>query len=461
MNIEKILLIIIIIYLFFIHFKKNKNIEKFAVTDDIRGAVKEIYNTDMEAVRQLAAMTKELTSGGMTIPGNLTVTGTINGTLNGNASTSTNAGYANSAGSASTASSAGSASTANSASHVNNGIYDSGGWRLYNNGGMIGIGTTSSSFPLEIGTTVSGSFGQQPSHFLSNNSHMGQWTGAVISSSISLKTSGSIWMNGSHLIFSSDHRIKKNVVQLNADKMMNILRKMRPVSFDFIDPIKNNNKKHFGFIAQEVNEVLPEGITLNTDVIPNNMMKAGITKPSEIDEEPKFILKPSDTDITLQYLLLTTDSPLKFDNANLYSSTNVYKFKVYCGEKWMKEQDIYIQSNYNVTDDKYTYVIGMKKEAYDVVLMEPTLFVYGQYVYDLHILEHDTIYTVATTVLQEVDRQQQVDKARIAELEVTVASQQVDKVRIAELEVTVASQQSLINDMLERLKTLEKAPRCL
>ena len=243
-------------------------------------------------------------------------------------------------------------------------------------------------------------------------------------------------MNGTHLIYTSDQRIKTNIVSLNADKMMNVFRTIRPISFDFIDPIKNNNKKHFGFIAQEVKEVLPEGISINTDVIPNNMMKGGITKPSETDEEPHITLKPDDTDITLQYLLLTTDSPLKFDTANPYSSTNVYKFKVYCGKEWAKEHDIYIRSDYNVTDDKYIYVIGMKKDVYDVVMMEPTLFVYGQYVYDLHILEHDTIYTVATAALQEVDRQQQADKARIADLE-----------------AKVSEQQSLINDILERLKS--------
>jgi len=148
-------------------------------------------------------------------------------------------------------------------------------------------------------------------------------------------------------------------------------------------------------------------------------------------------LKPDDTDITLQYLLLTTDSPLFIDISNSYSSNDTYKFKVYCGKEWAKEHDIYIRSDYNVTDDKYTYVIGMKKEAYDIALTEPTLFVYGQYVYDLHILDHDTIYTVATAALQEVDRQQQADKARIAELE-----------------ATVSAQQSLINDILERLKKI-------
>ena len=169
-------------------------------------------------------------------------------------------------------------------------------------------------------------------------------------------------------------------------------------------------------------------------------MKANIAKPSETDEIPCFTLKSDDTDITLQYLLLTTDTPLIFDISNSYSSANTYKFKIYGGEKWAKEHDIYIRSDYNVIDDKYTYVIGMKKEAYDMVITEATLFVYGQYVNDLHILDHDTIYTVATAALQEVDRQQQADKARIAELE-----------------ATVGTQQSLINDILERLKTLEKA----
>ena len=302
--------------------------------------------------------------------------------------------------------------------------------------GNIGIGTVSSNYPLEI----NGSKAVDSSPYLNSqyyyrgdgNSRLGASDNNA-TYQISLKTSNSIWVCGTYIWLTSDQRIKKNVVQLNSDKMMTILRNMRPISFDFIDHVKNGNKKKLGFIAQEINEILPEGISLNTDVIPNNMMKCEIDQKSKI--EASFTLKPDDTDITLQYLLLTTDSSLNFDTVNPYSSTNVYKFKVYCGKEWAKEQDIYIRSDYNVTDDKYTYVIGMKKEVYDIVMTEPTLFVYGQYVYDLHILDHDTIYTVATAALQEVDREQQADKARIAELE-----------------AKVAEQQSLINDILERLK---------
>jgi hypothetical protein len=303
--------------------------------------------------------------------------------------------------------------------------------------GHLGIGTTSPAAPLHVAsdksiTAVFGSF-----LFLNYSSATPYYNTGQSTRSISFISNNTIWCGGD-IIITSDQRIKTNIVNLNADKMINVFRNLRPISFDYIDPMKNYNKKHFGFIAQEVNEVLPEGISLNTDVIPNNMMKGEIDHKSKI--EASFTLKPTDTDITLQYMLLTTDTPLIFDISNSYSSADTYKFKVYCGGKPSKEQEIYIRSDYNVIDDKYTYVIGMKKEAYDVVMTEPILFIYGQYVNDLHILDRDTIYTVATAALQEVDRQQQ-----------------ADKVRIADLEATVAQQQSLINDILERLKALEKA----
>jgi hypothetical protein len=308
--------------------------------------------------------------------------------------------------------------------------------------GMVGIGTSTPNASLHVSgsgsNTITGT-----GRYWDLNANTGTASGSTWA--ISIITENSIWNKGQHNWLTSDQRIKTNIFNLNADKMMNIFRHIRPISFDYIDTMKNGNKKHFGFIAQEVKEVLPEGISLNTDVIPNNMMKGEIHKKSKI--EASFTLKPDDTDISLNYLLLKTDTSVKFDTANTYSSTNVYKFKVSCGEKWSKEQDIYICSDYNVIDDKYTYVIGMKKDVYDIVITEPTLFIYGQYVYDLHILDHDTIYTVATAALQEVDRQQQADKIRIAELEAKVSI----------FESKMVEQQSLINDILERLKTLEKA----
>ena len=88
MNIERFLLIIIFIYVIYLHSIINKNIENFALSIDdknevinlIKPTIKEVYNTDMESVRQLAAMSKQLLEGGVKIPGNLIVTGTITST---------------------------------------------------------------------------------------------------------------------------------------------------------------------------------------------------------------------------------------------------------------------------------------------------------------------------------------------------------------------------------------------
>ena len=47
--------------------------------------------------------------------------------------------------------------------------------------------------------------------------------------------------------------------------------------------------------------------------------------------------------------------------------------------------------------------------------------IYGEIVDDFHFLDKNAIFTVATAALQEVDRQQQADKAKIALLETQMA----------------------------------------
>ncbi len=91
MIIERFLLIILFIYVIYLHCKinKNKNIENFALsTDDrnevttlirneIRPVIKEIYNTDMSAIRNLDKLADDISKGGYTINGNLNVTGKL------------------------------------------------------------------------------------------------------------------------------------------------------------------------------------------------------------------------------------------------------------------------------------------------------------------------------------------------------------------------------------------------
>ena len=68
------------------------------------------------------------------------------------------------------------------------------------------------------------------------------------------------------------------------------------------------------------------------------------------------------------------------------------------------------------------------------------IYVEGCEVPDFHLLRKESIFTLATAALQEVDRQLQ-----------------AEKVKVATLQGTVASQQAIINDLLTRVSALENA----
>ena len=57
----------------------------------------------------------------------------------------------------------------------------------------------------------------------------------------------------------SDINLKNNIEQIKSDT--NILKDLNPVSFTFKDD--DQNKKHFGFIAQELENLYPELVSNN------------------------------------------------------------------------------------------------------------------------------------------------------------------------------------------------------
>ena len=59
------------------------------------------------------------------------------------------------------------------------------------------------------------------------------------------------------------------------------------------------------------------------------------------------------------------------------------------------------------------------KQHYDVFVVHTQLFIYGQEVDDFVFLKKEAIFTVATSALQEVDRQLQAEKAKVVSPEGT------------------------------------------
>jgi hypothetical protein len=98
---------------------------------------------------------------------------------------------------------------------------------------------------------------------------------------------------------SSDTRIKKNILDINDDSALQKILIIEPKTYDYIDNDKNildqsGQQDHtgqpgqlgqpgqpghiYGFIAQQVKEVLPEAVSSQKDIIPNIYSLASVTQ---------------------------------------------------------------------------------------------------------------------------------------------------------------------------------------
>ena len=66
----------------------------------------------------------------------------------------------------------------------------------------------------------------------------------------------------------SDVRIKNNINNIDSIRSLELLRRLQPKTFNYIDDDKNH-KLSYGFIAQEVDNVFSDSISKNREVVPN------------------------------------------------------------------------------------------------------------------------------------------------------------------------------------------------
>ena len=199
----------------------------------------------------------------------------------------------------------------------------------------------------------------------------------------------------------SDQRIKTNIIEISASFALDTLRKLQPVSFKYIS--KNaDSRPNWGFIAQQVETVLDYTISKTTNYIPN------IHEQVDINGNTVVLNNKYITDLSFG------DYPIKLQF--LDASNNV----------------IYKTID-KVIDDK-TFTVTELFENNDCD--DLSLFLYGQEVNDFLTINKDSIFTITTSALQQVDKELQETKQ-------IVAKQQAE---IEELK-------SCYNDLLERLRT--------
>ena len=169
---------------------------------------------------------------------------------------------------------------------------------------------------------------------------------------------------------------------LISEKIISLFVQLKPKKYKYKDEVQRGTEPVWGFIAQQVGAILPYATKLRTESLPNIYELANVSNSNVI-------------------------TFTNFDTSNLESNAMVLKV-------------------YDVDDKEHLINIAEVIDGHSIRVDEDLtewseddkIFVYGQQVDDFVFLQKDAIWTVATSALQEVDRQLQIEKARNDELQV-------------------------------------------
>jgi hypothetical protein len=163
----------------------------------------------------------------------------------------------------------------------------------------------------------------------------------------------------------SDSRIKTNIKDIDDDEALNKILAIKPKTYQYIDKKIKGDITVYGFIAQQVKEVIPHAVTITKETIPN------IYKNCTCEGDIIYVSIPQDVSLNTEIRLIDVS-----DN------------HIRC--KMLKISEDYIKI--------------------DKVLEVDNIFVYGYEINDMHAMTKEYIYTLnvcATQILtRKIDEQQ-------------------------------------------------------
>jgi hypothetical protein len=224
-------------------------------------------------------------------------------------------------------------------------------------------------------------------------------SGSFPSIAVSLTTEECIVCRKAIYVY-SDRRIKKNIEDVPDALALEQVRKIPCRYYEYKDQVKRGSEKTIGFIAQEVNEVLPMAVNRMTDFIPDHM------KIAELSWEESELMTVSNL------------------NEDVTTGTKI-RFKCYTGTL----------PTFNEDGSVKTPSMNLRESTEDVVMMEggkfkmkekyDHVFIFGREVDDKLALDKNKIFSLHHAAIQELDKTVEVQKATIAALEQQNAAQQV------------------------------------
>jgi hypothetical protein len=292
---------------------------------------------------------------------------------------------------------------------------------IYYNGGNVGIGMEPSNFRLEVAAaewiapeeeTIPGDIltsNDFSSNYYSSNYDSSNYSSNYSSSNsnvvvnpnpnsnICAKFNSSIWTTG-NVISSSDARIKTNIRDLQDDNALRMILNIEPKTYNYVDTRMTTNTV-YGFIAQQIRDVIPDAVKLQTEFIPNIFTVASFD--------------PIESAITFSDPIpaITVNSRLK-----CYDMRNNLIIAVVVG--------VISQGSFRIRMNPIHTFRGAK------------IFVYGTEVNDFHALNKEYINTLNVCAVQELHRKIVSQQDEINELKdkVNVLLNYIDMSKMTALE---------------------------
>ena len=240
----------------------------------------------------------------------------------------------------------------------------------------------------------------------------------------------------------SDSRIKTNIQDLSNNNGLDLIRQLQVKKYNYKDTVSRGTKDVFGFIAQDVKQIIPEATYTRTEEIPNVFSVAEI----KADEDGSYNI--------LEFTSFDTSSLDASSNViSIYdknNSSHKMTFTIINNKKIQVDGNLETicscyDSSMNIIEKKTEPILDASGNTTDVSgntvgETEPEIhlrkvFVFGQVVNDFHVIKKEMIFGIGIQAIKDLDQSMELQKQEVDTL----------KSRLTELEADVAEILSSIN----------------
>ena len=292
--------------------------------------------------------------------------------------------------------------------------------------GRVGIGTQQPDCPLEVG---SGTY----KYIDSSYQVYGRATPFLHSGNQTISANFYFPIEANEFYARSDERIKENIEDVNDTEALDLLRLFKPKKYEYKDKVEKGAGKVFGFIAQDIKELLPECVNTRAEVIPNILETANVSESNVITFSRFDTSNLVSNTSSIQ--LVGVDGT--HHNVNIVDVIDTKTIQVdedlsqYIGS-FDEEGNVITQTDtttisleeYKVLEEKDGYVLDESNTYTKTTTTNVgnNILVRGEKVDDFLSISKNYLWTIATSALQQVDRELQVEKARNDALEARLSA---------------------------------------